>query len=240
MKIEVWSDIACPYCYIGKRKLEMALSKFPSKNNIEIVWYSYELHPKLPRNVKFPSFRQYFAGNHDLSADEVKDKLYKIEVLAQEVGIRYNFDNLQVANTSDALRLVKKAKEYGKADEVEELLFKAYFVDGENVADKALLLRIATSVGLQQDDVECTLNSNVYLDEIKEDMDYSENELGLEYIPFYRFNERHIIQGSITVEDYLSVLEKAYAEWESGAKYDDNENENISGEPSCSIDGTCQ
>lgn len=236
MKIEIWSDIACPYCYIGKRKLELALAEFPNKNNVEIIWNSYELNPDRPKVMSEASFYEYFSEGHNMSIEQTKDTLHKLEVLAKEVGLDYDFSKAKAVNTSDALRLVKLAKEYGVADQVEELLFKAYFIDGESIADKQLLLQIASTVNIGNEEVRKTLDNNTYLDQIKKDMEYSENELGLEYIPFYRFNEKHIIQGSIAVEDYLSVLKKAYAEWESGDS--SGESDLISGQ-SCSIDGVC-
>ncbi len=236
MKIEIWSDIACPYCYIGKRKLELALAEFPNKNNVEIIWNSYELNPNRPKVMPEASFYEYFSEGHNMSIDETKDTLHKLETLAKEVGLDYDFSKAKAVNTSYALRLVKLAKEYDVADQVEELLFKAYFIDGKNIAEEQLLFQIASTVNIDNEKAQKIFNSDAYLDQIKKDMEYSENELELEYIPFYRFNEKHIIQGSIAIEDYLSVLKKAYAEWESGDS--SGESDLISGQ-SCSIDGVC-
>lgn len=237
MKIEIWSDIACPYCYIGKRKLEKALEQFPHKNNVELVWHSYELDPELPKKPTGQSIYSYFAENHGVTVDEARVMETKVAVLAKEVGLNYDLDKLIVANTSDALRLVKLAKETGLATEAEEVLFEAYFVKGRDISSRDVLVELGVKIGLKEADVLAMLDSDKYLADIKKDIEYSENELNLEYIPFYVFNGKQIVQGSIPPEDYLKVLNEAYAEWEQNGVSSER-GEIISGQ-SCSIDGVC-
>ncbi len=236
MKIEIWSDIACPFCYIGKRKLEAALAQFPHKDKVELVWNSYELDPELPKEALESKIYGYFADKHNMSVNEAHETMERTAALAKEVGLNFDYDNLIVANTSDALRLVKLAKESGLATEAEEVLFDAYFAKGEDVSDKNVLVKLGTKIGLKEDDILKMLDSDKYLNEIKKDIAYSENVLNLEYIPFYVFNNEQMVQGSIPVEDYLEVLTKAYADWEKGIS--NNSGEIISGK-SCSIDGIC-
>lgn len=237
MKIEIWSDIACPYCYIGKRKLEMALAKFPNKDNVELVWYSYELDPSLPKDSLAKSHYAYLAGQKGIKQAEAKEISDKIAAQAKEVGLKFNFEKLIVTNTSDALRLVKLAKRHNLATEMEEALFKAHFTDGENVSDKSVLIRLGSQVGLKEKQITNMLSGNLFVADIQKDIDYSENKLNMEYIPFYLFNNKHIVQGSISVDDYLEVLNKAYAEWEQDGVASEQE-EAISGQ-ACSIDGNC-
>lgn len=237
MKIDIWSDIACPYCYIGKRKLEMALSRFPHRDNIELVWHSYELDPELPKEALESKIYGYFADKYQMSVNEAHETMANTAKLAKEVGLNYDYDNLIVANTSDALRLVKLANESGLATEAEEVLFDAYFVRGADISDNSILVKLGTQIGLTEKSIVEMLDSDTYLDKIKEDIEYSENELNLEYIPFYLFNNKQIVQGSIPVEDYLEVLNKAYAEWEQNG-VSSEKGEIISGQ-SCSIDGVC-
>lgn len=237
MKIEIWSDIACPYCYIGKRKLETALNQFPNKDKVELVWHSYELNPSLPKKALETPFYIYFSENHGVSQDEAKASLQGIIDLAKETGLNYDFDNLVVANTSDALRLVKLAKETGVATEAEEVLFSAYFVEGKDISDRSLLVKLGVQIGLREKQIIEMLDSDKYITEIANDITYSENELNLEYIPFYLFNNKHIIQGSIPSDEYLEVLTKAYAEWEKDG-ISTERGDIISGQ-SCSIDGVC-
>ena len=237
MKIEIWSDIACPYCYIGKRKLENALSQFPNRDKVELVWHSYELNPALPKEPLTESFYTYFSKNHGVNEAEAKESLKGMEKLAQEVGLDYSFDKLIVANTSDALRLVKLANTIGKATEAEELLFEAYFVNGQDISCRKNLLAWGVKLGLKEEVIVKMLDSDEFIDDISKDIDYSENELNLEFIPFYLFNNKQIVQGSIASEDYLKVLNQAYSEWEKNG-VSNGGGDVISGQ-SCSIDGHC-
>ncbi|MFT4224106.1 DsbA family oxidoreductase [Dysgonomonas sp.] len=236
MKIAIWSDIACPYCYIGKRKLEIALDKFSHKDNIDLEWHSYELDPELPKKATDQTIYSYFAQKFDMSEEEARVSEGKVAELAKEVGLNYDFDKLIVANTSDALRLVKLANESGLATEAEEILFDAYFVKGLDISSQNVLVQLGTQIGLKEADILSLLSSDKYIADIKKDIEYSENEYDLEYIPFYIFNNRQIVQGSIASEKYLEVLNEAYKEWESGIS--SGNGEIISGQ-SCSIDGVC-
>lgn len=238
MTVEIWSDIACPYCYIGKRKFEKALSQFEHRDEINLEWHSYELNPNLPKKASDMSFVEYFSREHGATIDEVNAFCQKLAALAKEQGLDFNYDKLIVANTSDALRLVKLANESGLADEAEEALFDAYFVKSKDVSDRTTLVEIGTQIGLSSMSVENMLDSDRYIEQIEKDIDYSENGLNLEYVPFYYFNNKHIIQGSIEVNDYLDMLEKAYSEWkEQGIGKGDGEKR--SGGRSCSADGVC-
>lgn len=237
MKIDIWSDIACPYCYIGKRKLEMALAQFPYRDNVELVWHSYELDPNLPKEALESKIYGYFSMKYGMSVNEAHEAMKKTAALAKEVGLDYDFDNLVVANTSDALRLVKLAKESSLATQAEEVLFDAYFVKGKDISDRNTLIELGAAIGLQEGDILAMLDSDKYLAEIKKDIEYSENELNLEYIPFYLFNNKEIVEGSIAVDKYLDVLNKAYAEWKQNG-ISSGKGEIISGQ-SCSIDGVC-
>ncbi|MDR1090451.1 MAG: DsbA family oxidoreductase [Prevotella sp.] len=236
MKIAIWSDIACPYCYIGKRKLEIALDKFPHKDSIELEWHSYELDPELPKKATGQTIYSYFAQKFDISEEEARISEGKIAELAKEVGLNYDFDKLIVANTSDALRLVKLANESGLATEAEEILFDAYFVKGLDISNRDVLVQLGTRIGLEEAGILSLLSGDKYIADIKKDIECGENEYGLEYIPFYIFNNKQIVQGSIASGKYLEVLNEAYKEWESGAS--SGNGEVISGQ-SCSIDGVC-
>lgn len=237
MKIEIWSDIACPYCYIGKRKLETALKQFPQADKVQIVWHSYELNPDLPKGSLGISYLSYMAQQHGVDEAEQRKQLDALTALAKSVGLDYNLDALVVTNTSDALRLVKLARRFDLADETEEVLFKAYFTDGKCVSDKDTLIALGMGVGLPKEEIVKMLLSNDFQDEIKEDIRYSENVLDLEYIPFYLINNQEIIQGSLDQSEYLPVLSRAYSYWEkNGPGMVGNNRTNGS---ACSIDGVC-
>ena len=237
MKIEIWSDIACPYCYIGKRKLENALNKFPHKNEVEIVWHSYELNPDMPKKAPAGRFVERFSKAFDISQEEAQRQFDEITALAKKVGLTYNFDKLIAANTSDALRLVKLANVFDLANECEEVLFKAYFTDGLDISNREVLIKLGTQIGLNEKRITNILDGGSYYEEIKKDKEYADKELNLEYIPFYLINGRHIIQGSLSEDEYLNIIENAYLEWTSGKTWE--EGDNIMGGKSCSTDGVC-
>ena len=171
-----------------------------------------------------------------MSEEEARVSEGKVAELAKEVGLNYDFDKLIVANTSDALRLVKLASESALATEAEEILFDAYFVKGLDISNQNVLVQLGTQIGLKETDILSLLSSDKYIADVKKDIEYSENEYDLEYIPFYIFNNKQIVQGSIASEKYLEVLNEAYKEWESGVS--SGNGEIISGQ-SCSIDGVC-
>lgn len=237
MKIEIWSDIACPYCYIGKRRFENVLNQFEHKDQIEVVWRSYELDPSLPKSPLGISHYAYHAKGQNRTEDDVKKTTQQIEQLGQAIGLEYNFDKIVTTNTSDALRLVKIAKKYGKADDAEELLLKAYFTDGKSVSDRNVLLDIARELNISTDEVNDTLDSDLFVQEIKDDIEFSETQLKLNYIPFYLFNQKDIIQGVIEDSTYLDVLRKSFDDWKKNGT-GSNDGDTISGK-ACSIDGVC-
>lgn len=237
MLVEIWSDIACPYCYIGKRKFEKALAAFPHRDDIDVEWHSYELNPDLPKEALDISYVDYMSKDHGMSVEEVSGFMQNLKSLGKGQGIAFDFDNLVIANTSDALRLVKLAKESDLADEAEEVLFEAYFEKGRNVSDRSVLVELGAKIGLGKQAIEDMLDSDRYLEQIEKDIEYSENGLSLEYIPFYYFNNKHIIQGALDVKDYTDMLEKSYAEWKEYGKGTGG-GEKRNGR-ACSADGVC-
>lgn len=237
MLVEIWSDIACPYCYIGKKKFEKALEQFPNRDKVMLEWHSYELNPALPKAPLDKPYYEYYAESHRCSLDKAKADALKLQNFAAETGLRFNLEKLVVTSTSDAIRLMKLARMHGMISKVSEALFKAYFTDGECVSDRRVLLRIGKEAGLDEDEITKMLDSRKYLSEMEKDIEYSENGLNLEYIPFFLFNNSHVVQGSVSVDEYLQVLEKSFSEWEKSGVAS-GKGDVVSGK-SCSADGVC-
>lgn len=235
MRIEIWSDIACPYCYIGLKKLEKALENIKATDKVEFVLNAYELDPTLPNTPSKQSFYEYFASKYGLSIEEAKEKQQGVIDLAKEVGLNYDYENLVIVNTNNALRLMKFASKHQVGIQVEEALFKAYFEEGKNINDLDLLLKIAKDANLNAEEVKAMLNSDDLKERIKKDIERAENTFNLQYIPFYRLNFNQIIQGAITLEQYEDVLKQALKDFESGTNSDGG---SISGK-ACSVDGVC-
>lgn len=233
--IEIWSDTACPYCYIGLQKLQKAIQNLGYTDDIAIQWHSYELNPSLNKGLANKTYYEYIADMHGETVDEAKEELLSLIKTAKDVGLNFNLDKVVVTNTSDALRLVKLAKLHNKATEMEELLFKAYFKEGKCVSDTNTLISIAQTVGISDEEAKKMLNSDQFLSDIESDIEYANNTLKLEYIPFYRINHNIKIQGAIDDFEYMTALESAYKEWKNGEISTATE---FKGQ-SCSIDGVC-
>ena len=205
MKIEIWADIACPYCFIGKKKLENALHRFPHADQVELVWHSYELDPSLKKEPTDTSYLDFYKNEKG-----ILDELYQ---LSEAVGIKFNFDKVVMTSTADALRTVKFARKYNLAENTIEAFFQAYFTNGECISNRKVITAIAKKVGLPVEELIKMLDSNEYITELTQDIRYSEDRLILQYIPFYLFNNKTIIQGSIPDEVYLETLEKSFTDW---------------------------
>ncbi len=237
MQIEIWSDIACPYCYIGMKKLESALADFPYKENIELVWRSFELSPELPKKAIEKSYYQYLSDTYSVTLDRARAMTHKTVQEAAKVGLVLDYEKLVVANTFDALRMVKLAARIDKATEMEDVLYEAYFTEGKDVSNQAVLLFLGEKVGLSKEEISRMLHSEELVEEVESDISIAE-KLNINYVPFYRLNGKHFVEGSIQVEEYIRVLSNAYAEWSGKQSGEDASGETIQGQ-SCTIDGIC-
>jgi predicted DsbA family dithiol-disulfide isomerase len=210
MKVEIWSDVMCPFCYIGKRKFEAALEQFLHKNEIEVEWKSFQLNPDMKTDPS-KNINEYLAEHKGISEYQAKQMNDRVTAMAAEVGLHYDFDKAIVANSFDAHRLSHYAKTQGKQDAMEERLFKAYFTEGKNTADHETLVHLAEEVGLKADDVRKMLSSNEFSDDVTKDI-YEAQQVGARGVPFYVFDDSYVVSGAQPSKLFLQVLEKSYAE----------------------------
>ena len=215
MKIEIWSDVMCPFCYIGKRRIEEALAQFPHRDEIEIEWKSFQLNPEA---VTDPSknVNQYLAEQKGISEYQVKQLNDRVTQTAKEAGLHYDFDKAIVANSFDAHRLSHLAKKHGKQNEMEEMLFKAYFTEGKNTADHDTLIQLAAEAGLNRDEVRTVLAGNDFADDVTKDI-YEAQQVGARGVPFFIFNDSYAVSGAQPGKLFLQVLEQSYAQWRNSA-----------------------
>ncbi len=210
MKVEIWSDIVCPFCYIGKRKFESALAAFDIKEQVEIVWHSFQLDsdmiPVLGQTVN-----QYLAERKGVSPEKGKEMNDYMSNIAKEVGLEYNFDKAIITNTMDAHRLLHLAKTTGVQNEVKEKLFAAYYTDGKDVGDTETLVQIGESAGLESDKIRAMLQSNQYLKEVRIDQ-FRGEQLGVQAVPFFVFNNKYAVSGAQSAEVFTNVLQKVWDE----------------------------
>ena len=204
MRIEIWSDVVCPWCYIGKRRLESALADFPQRDQIEIVWRSFQLDPSAPttptETVLDMLGRKYGAG---------QEAIDRVEALAAEEGMLFRHGQAPHVNTLDAHRLLHAAGE--KRGELKEALLHAYFVDAANVADHDVLARIAGEVGLDEIAVKSVLTSDEYADEVEADIRQAV-AYGATGVPFFVIDAKYGISGAQPVETFEQALQRAWSE----------------------------
>lgn len=235
MKVEIWSDVMCPFCYIGKRRFEHALQQFEHKEKIAIEWKSFQLDPDM-KTTPDKSINQYLAERKGWSLSQARQMNDHVTGMAAAAGLHYDFDKAIPANSFDAHRFVHFAATLGKGDEAEERLFRAYFSEGRNIADHATLIGLGIDIGLDAKEVETVLENGTYSTDVQHDLEEAA-ELGVRGVPFFVLDRRYAVSGAQSEEAFLVALEKSFAEWKK-------EHPNVDlpdpGGLVCSTDGTCK
>ncbi|MEO9326567.1 DsbA family oxidoreductase [Gordonia aurantiaca] len=209
ISVDVWSDIACPWCFIGKRRLEQALERFDGRDDVHVTYRSYELAPDTP--VDFSGSEVDFLVRHKgLAPEQVEGMLAHVRGIAAEVGLDYDFANLQHTKTLRAHEVLHLAKDRGRQLELAERLFRAYFEQGRHVGRPAELADLAAEVGLDREEVLDALESGTYADAVAADIDQA-RAYGITGVPFYVFDGRYGVSGAQEPETFLRVLEKVRA-----------------------------
>jgi predicted DsbA family dithiol-disulfide isomerase len=212
MKVEIWSDIMCPFCYIGKRHFEEAMKQFAEADKIEVEWHSFQLDPSLPKPASNLSAYEYLAQRKGMSVEQSKAMHQNVVQMATAAGLKYDFDKAVVANSFDAHRLIQFAKTKKLGDEIEERLFKAYFTEGKNMCDTTTLLELAKDVGLSETETKEVLNTNAYSEEVEKDIEEA-TQIGVRGVPFFVFNRKYAVSGAQPSEAFVNVLQKSFSEY---------------------------
>ena len=234
MKVEIWSDVMCPFCYIGKRKFEAALNTFSQKDSIEVVWHSFQLNPNIqyqPERDPYSYLAEIKGQSRDWSV-RIHDNLAQS---AKSVGLDFNFEKSKIANSFDAHRVIQLAKKYDLTNEIEERFFRAYFTDGELISDHATLIRLATEVGLPKDEVVKVLENNQYAAEVKSDGAEAQR-MGANGVPFFVLDRKYAVSGAQDTSVFSETLQKAFAGWRENNP--EAIQEQINGQ-TCTTDGVC-
>jgi len=210
MKIEMWSDFVCPFCYLGKRRLEIALEKFKQKDEVELVFKSFELDPSSKK--KFDgNIHEFIAEKYGIPVEQARASNNQIKAEAKAIGLNYNFDDAIRTNTFNAHRVVHYAKTQGKMNELSERIFKAYFVDSLNISDHKVLASLASEVGLNSNKVLSILESDQYAKDVRKDEETA-SKLGISGVPYFVINNKYAVSGAQPPELFLEALEKAREE----------------------------
>lgn len=208
--VDIWSDIACPWCYIGKRKFEAGLAEFAGRDDVEVTYHSFELAPDTP--VDFDGSEVDFLVRHKgMPAQQVEVMLEQVTGIAAEVGLDYDFDSLQHTKTLKAHEALHFAKERGRQLDLVERLFKAYFEEGRHVGRPDELADLAAEIGLDRDEVIAALDSGAYAPAVAADIDQA-RAYGISGVPFFVINGKYGVSGAQAPEIFTQALDKVYAE----------------------------
>ena len=237
MKVEVWSDIMCPFCYIGKRHYEAAIQQFAHGADVEIEWKSFQLDPSIPRDEKIKKdVYQYLAERKGMSYDQSKKMHDNVVEMAKQAGLQYNYDHAVVANSFDAHRMIQLAKTKGLGDEAEELLFRSYFIEGKDFSDHATLISLGQSIGLDAQEISNAITSEAFAAKVENDIQEAQ-QLGIQGVPFFVFNRKYGVSGAQPTEAFLQTLEKSFNEFRKDNPVIQLE---ITDGPVCTPDGECK
>jgi predicted DsbA family dithiol-disulfide isomerase len=210
MRVDIWSDVACPWCYVGKRRFEEALAAFPHAGEVDVHWRSFELDPRAPRLGDGDRIG-YLAAKYRVPREEAEARVQRVTDLANAVGIDLHYERVRGGNTFDAHRLIHLAAAHSRAGEAKERFLAAYFVDGEPIGEPAVLARLAREAGLPGDEVDDVLAGNRYAEAVRAD-EATARALGATAVPFFVIDETYGIAGAQTTEIFAGVLERAWSE----------------------------
>ncbi len=210
MKVEIWSDVACPWCYIGKRHFEAALDQFSHRDDVTITWRSYQLDPDAPSTVG-ASVNEMLAQKYNVSIARAEAMNERVSSIAAQVGLEYHLEKAQYGNTFDAHRLIHLAAAHQLQDQMEERLFKAYFTEGLALTDIETLAKLASEVGIDADEARTVLEGSDYTDDVRADIQRA-RMFGIEGVPFFAVDEQYGISGAQPTAVFKEVLEKVWAE----------------------------
>lgn len=208
MKIEIWVDFVCPFCYMGETKFEMALAQFEHKDEVELVFRSYELN-MATQNVKGKDIHQVIADKYHISYQEAKANNGQITKAAAEVGLHYRFDILKLNNTRLAHEIAQYAKEVGKADELTKRFFQEYFEEGLDIGDKEKLFAIAVEIGLDLNELQMQLESGQLTKKVQQDEALAQ-QLGINGVPYFLIDNKYAVSGAQSPEYFLKALRQVY------------------------------
>jgi predicted DsbA family dithiol-disulfide isomerase len=209
MQVEIWSDVVCPWCYIGKRRFEEALEQFPGRDDVDVVWRSFELDPEGPREPT--PLNERLAKRYGIQAEEAAARHERTTEIAAGVGLDLQLDRALSGNTFDAHRLIHLADEHGLQNAANERVLAAYFSEGLPISDRETLVELGVSIGLAADEVRAMLASDRFAREVREDESIAAN-FGINGVPFFVLDRRLGVSGAQSVEVLLGALEEAAGE----------------------------
>jgi predicted DsbA family dithiol-disulfide isomerase len=216
MQVEIWSDVVCPWCYLGKRHFERALDDFAHRDAVEVTYRSFELDPSAPAGQNTPTV-EMLASKYGMTLDQARDAQRQMEQRAAAYGLTFRMADLRSGNTRDAHRLLHLAKAHGKQAELAERLHRAYFTEQESIFDHSSLAGLAADIGLDRATARGVLTSDEYRQSVEED-EHTARSLGVTGVPFFVIDRRYGVSGAQPPEVMAQVLDRAWTEAEAEAE----------------------
>ena len=210
MTVDIWSDVRCPFCYIGKHKFEDALKKFEHSENVTVNWHSFQLDPTIKTSPEMSTL-DYFTQVKNVSKEDALKMFSNMEAMALESGLKIDSNSTVLANSFRAHLLIQLALQKGVANEVEEALFKAHFSEAKNIDNEETLVEIGTSVGMAEQEVRSALTSEELSYAVKQD-EMQAQQIGVRGVPFFVFENKYGVSGAQSSDTFLEVLEKVQEE----------------------------
>ncbi|UKM63698.1 DsbA family oxidoreductase [Flavobacteriaceae bacterium GSB9] len=230
MNIKIWSDIRCPFCYIGKKHFETALEHFPHKDKVTVEWKSFELDPNLQTTTNVDAIT-HFVETKGIDKERAKHMFNNVTAMAANTGLDFKLEQSVPANSLNAHRLLHIAKEKGLANQAKEALLKSHLSEGKNIDDLDVLVSLANQLGMNATEVRKTLESDDYTYEVRQNEMEARN-LGINSVPFFVLDNKYGISGAQPVEVFTETLEKVWKESQSKLEI-------ISTSNTCDVDGNC-
>jgi predicted DsbA family dithiol-disulfide isomerase len=210
MQVEIWSDVVCPWCYIGKRRFESALAAFPHRDDVEVIWRAYQLNPTAPQQTD-ETLDEMLAHKYSVSQQQAAAMNRRVTAEAAKVGLDYHLDHARPANTFDAHRLIHLAASHKLQHEAKERLMHAYFTEGEPIGDAETLVRLVAELGVPADEAREVLAGGAYADTVRAD-EQRARQYGIRGVPFFAIDETYGVSGAQPSEVFTQVLEQAWAD----------------------------
>jgi predicted DsbA family dithiol-disulfide isomerase len=210
MKIEIWSDVACPWCYIGKRRFEAALAEFPHRDSVDVHWRSYQLDPTLPEHYDGTEL-DYLSTRKGLAPQQVRQMFDHVAAQARSEGLNYDFDNVVVANSFTAHRLIHLAAAHGAQDAAKERLLSDHFEHGKDIGNQEYLTALGEDLGLDAAEVAELFSTDKYADDVRFDFEEGRS-LGISGVPFFVIDRKFGLSGAQPAGTFTAALNQAWQE----------------------------
>ena len=210
MKVEIWSDVVCPWCYVGKRQFERGLEGFEHADAVEVTWRSYELDPRAPE-VREGTYAERIARKYGIDAGQARAAMSRIINAGADAGIEFRFDVMRPGNTFDAHRLIHLGRSHGLGAAVKDRFLRATFREGEAIGTREALERLAVEAGLPGDEVASTLDGDAFAEDVRNDERVAQS-IGVTGVPFFLIDETYAIPGAQEPSVYLTLLQRAWGE----------------------------